>query len=157
MSLNQESIISTLQKTIDNNEKLKKEQEYKIEELEEIITELEGKLSYLDNIITENNNLKFEINKLYDIIKTKNQLISEFEKLAEISTQKFETYINNDIKNKTELEKKNKKYSELKSKHIPLIQQFSELQNQYNKLIEDSKKEKIMSENEILSLNEKNK
>ena len=125
MSLNQESIISTLQKTIDNNEKLKKEQEYKIEELEEIITELEGKLSYLDNIITENNNLKFEINKLYDIIKTKNQLISEFEKLAENSTQKFETYMNIEIKNKTELEKRNKKYSELKSKHI----QFNNFQN----------------------------
>jgi hypothetical protein len=130
MSLNQESIISTLQKTIENNEKIKKQQEDKIEELEEIIKELEEKLTYLDNIISENNNLKFEINKLCEIIKTKNQLISEFEKLAEISTQKFETYINNDIKNKTELEKKNKKYSELKSKHIPLIQQISELQNQ---------------------------
>ena len=48
----------------------------------------------MDNIITENNNLKFEINKLYDIIKAKNQLISEFEKLAENTNQKFETYMN---------------------------------------------------------------
>ena len=37
MSLNQESIISTLQKTIENYEKIKKQQEDKIEELEEII------------------------------------------------------------------------------------------------------------------------
>ena len=94
MSLNQESIISTLQQTIENNEKIKKQQEDKIEELEETITELEQKLTYLDNIISENKNLKFEINKLCEIIKTKNQLISEFEKLAENTNQKFETYMN---------------------------------------------------------------
>ena len=108
---NTESLINQLQNTISTYEQVNKEQTEKIGNLEDIISEMNEKLTTLDNLIEENNNLNLEINKQNEIIQQKNKMISEFQELAKLSKVKFETFINTNNENQSQIDKRNKKYS----------------------------------------------
>ena len=154
MDSNTENLINDLQNTISNYEKTNREQTAKIENLEEIIVEMNEKLSTLDNLIQENSNLNLELNQQNEMIQQKNKMISEFQELAKLSQIKFETFINNNNTNQNALNKKSQKYSDLKAKYLPLIQQYDNLEREHNKLISESKIEKESKEREIANLNE---
>ena len=139
---NNEAMISNLQTTIEKYEQANKEQIEKIVNLEEIITEMSQKLTSLENLANENSNLNYELNKQNELIQQKNKTISEFQELAKLSQIKFETFINNNNTNQNALNKKSQKYSDLKAKYLPLIQQYDNLEREHNKLISESKIEK---------------
>ena len=151
---NNEAMISNLQTTIEKYEQANKEQIEKIVNLEEIITEMSQKLTSLENLANENSNLNYELNKQNELIQQKNKTISEFQELAKLSQIKFETFINNNNTNQNVLNKKSQKYSDLKAKYLPLIQQYDNLEREHNKLISESKIEKESKEREIANLNE---
>ena len=151
---NNEAMISNLQTTIEKYEQANKEQIEKIVNLEEIITEMSQKLTSLENLANENSNLNYELNKQNELIQQKNKTISEFQELAKLSQIKFETFINNNNTNQNALNKKSQKYSDLKAKYLPLIQQYDNLEREHNKLISESKIEKESKEREIANLNE---
>ena len=151
---NNEAMISNLQTTIEKYEQANKEQIEKIINLEEIITEMSQKLTSLENLANENSNLNYELNKQNELIQQKNKTISEFQELAKLSQIKFETFINNNNTNQNALNKKSQKYSDLKAKYLPLIQQYDNLEREHNKLISESKIEKESKEREIANLNE---
>ena len=109
MSVNAEDYINQLKSALMNYENVNKNQQLKIVSQQETIDELNRKISELETVMTDNVQLTNEINKLNDIIREKNQIISEFQNLAQISTLKFESYINSNQKNQIALEKKNKK------------------------------------------------
>ena len=151
---NNEAMISNLQTTIEKYEQANKEQIEKIVNLEEIISEMSQKLTSLENLANENSNLNYELNKQNELIQQKNKTISEFQELAKLSQIKFETFINNNNTNQNALNKKSQKYSDLKAKYLPLIQQYDNLEREHNKLISESKIEKESKEREIANLNE---
>ena len=151
---NNEAMISNLQTTIEKYEQANKEQIEKIVNLEEIISEMSQKLTSLENLANENSNLNYELNKQNELIQQKNKTISEFQELAKLSQIKFETFINNNNTNQNVLNKKSQKYSDLKAKYLPLIQQYDNLEREHNKLISESKIEKESKEREIANLNE---
>ena len=88
------------------------------------------------------------------MIQQKNKMISEFQELAKISQIKFETFMNNHTTNQNALNKKSKKYSELKAKYLPLTQQYDNLEREHNKLLSENKIHKETKEKEIANLNE---
>ena len=93
MSVNAEDYINQLKSALMNYENVNKNQQLKIVSQQETIDELNRKISELETVMTDNVQLTNEINKLNDIIREKNQIISEFQHLAQISTLKFESYI----------------------------------------------------------------
>ena len=109
MSVNAEDYINQLKSALMNYENVNKNQQLKIVSQQETIDELNRKISELETVMTDNVQLTNEINKLNDIIREKNQIISEFQNLAQISTLKFESYINSNQKNQIALEKKKQK------------------------------------------------
>ena len=109
MSVNAEEYINTLKTTLVEYENINKNQQLKIVSQQDTIEELNRRINEIETVMADNVQLTNEINKLNDIIREKNQIISEFQHLAQISTLKFESYINSNQQNQIVLEKKNKK------------------------------------------------
>ena len=106
-------LISTLQSSIENYEKANKTQSEQIENQNLIINELHSKLQDYEAIAMQNNELVKENQTLNDIIKNKNQMIAEFQKLTEESSNKFDVYINCNNELKSKLDEKKKKYKDI--------------------------------------------
>ena len=147
---NESNYIQSIKKTY---EKQNKSQLQKIASLKIEISDLKEQLSNYDNLITENAHLNQELSKMYETLQTKNAIITEFQNLTKLSSQKFEKYISSNNQYQKELEKKNKKYSDLKTKFVPLNQQFNELKIEHEKLIENCK---IQNENNSKKIEELN-
>ena len=105
-----DNYINVLNRAISNLEKINHSQELRINSQKEIIDELEQKLQEQENTITDNITLSNEVNRLNDIINEKNKIIAEFQNLAQVSSFKFESYINTNKLNQEALDQKNKKY-----------------------------------------------
>jgi chromosome segregation ATPase len=76
---------------------------------------------------------------MYENIQQKNKIIDEFQKLSQISTMKFETYINLNRNYQQTLEKKNKKIDDLKLKIDETNKELIELKTEHNKIINSLK------------------
>ena len=87
---NESNYIQSMKKTY---EKQNKSQLQKIASLEIEISDLKEQLSNYDNLITENAHLNQELSKMYETLQTKNAIITEFQNLTKLSSQKFEKYI----------------------------------------------------------------
>ena len=87
---NESNYIQSIKKTY---EKQNKSQLQKIASLEIEISDLKEQLSNYDNLITENAHLNQELSKMYETLQTKNAIITEFQNLTKLSSQKFEKYI----------------------------------------------------------------
>ena len=103
--------------TTSNISKNSIEEKNKIETYENEISTLK---TQIDSLQQENQNLNKEISKLYETLNQKNIIIQQFQELIQESTNKFEKYISNHNQISLKLDKKNKKYSELKNKFLPL-------------------------------------
>ena len=83
---NESNYIQSIKKTY---EKQNKSQLQKIASLEIEISDLKEQLSNYDNLITENAHLNQELSKMYETLQTKNAIITEFQNLTKLSSQKF--------------------------------------------------------------------
>jgi len=146
---NESNYVQSMKKTY---EKQNKSQLQKIASLEIEISDLKEQLSNYDNVIAENARLNQELSKMYEALQTKNAIITEFQNLTKLSSQKFEKYIASNNQYQEALEKKNKKYSDLKTKFVPLNQQFNELKIEHDKLIENCQKQNENNSKEIIEL-----
>ena len=150
-----DNYINVLNRAISNLEKINHSQELRINSQKEIIDELEQKLQEQENTITDNITLSNEVNRLNDIINEKNKIIAEFQNLAQVSSFKFESYINTNKLNQEALEKKNKKYEDLKSKFSLINQNNEELKKENERLLSSLDDKTNMNLNEISNLNDK--
>ena len=132
-------LISTLQSSIENYEKANKTQSEQIENQNLIINELHSKLQDYEAIAMQNNELVKENQTLNDIIKNKNQMIAEFQKLTEESSNKFDVYINCNNELKSKLDEKKKKYKDIKIKYKVLNERVIALEKE-NEFLKSSHK-----------------
>ena len=145
--------IEVLKKSLANFEKINRSQELKIQYQKDTIEELESKLQEQENELTDNVQLTNEVKRLNEIIIEKNRIIAEFQKLTQASTLKFESYINTNKQNQEALDKKSKKYEDLKSKYTPLTLKCNELEQQNSKLLFTLEEKTNMNIKEISNLN----
>ena len=105
------------------------------------ISYLKTRLENYDNSINEISRLNKELSKMKKSIKAKNEIISEFQKITEITKTKFENYINanklqiknyeNTYGNLPEIQKENEN---LNQKLISLQKQNKELKEKYKEI-----------------------
>ena len=122
--------------------------------LHQLIEQLNNRINELETATSDNFQLTNEINRLNDILKEKNKIIAEFQHLAQISTMKFESCINNSQQNQCALEKKTKKLNELKLKYNPLSENYNKLDFEYKKLLNNYNEKCSFENKEISNLNE---
>ena len=137
------------------------------------ISYLKTRLGNYENTKKEISRLNKELEKMEEAIKGKNAIISEFQKLSEITKKKFETYLkstdsqmnlyNKKYNNFPELEKENKELSQklilVQNENITLKQKYNEIESKYKIEIDTIQNdisnlkrnyEEIIKENDIL-------
>ena len=124
----------------------------KIKEQENDINYLKNRLQNYDNTMEEMTNLNIELNRLNDIIKSKNNTIEEFREISELSRKKFEELIANKkelIQRIKILEKENEKLRNMNiNKNNNLnTEQYNEMKSDLNNLIQENKElKKLLQE-----------
>ena len=88
----------------------------KIKSQKSNIEYLENRLLNYDEAINEVTRLNLELNKMNEILQSKNKTILEYQNLSEISKAKFKTYINKTNQKKEKIQKNLKNYDDLESK-----------------------------------------
>ena len=116
MKTNFDNMISTLENTIKTYETTNKLQIEKINFQEKKIQELSSKVLGYDTVIAQNKILEKEIEKMEEILRTKEKTIADFQQLVHESAIKFETYSLTCNKMKEELKNKTDKIAKMKEK-----------------------------------------
>jgi len=106
----------------------------KIKSQKSNIEYLENRLLNYDETINEVTRLNLELNKMNEILQSKNKTILEYQNLSEISKAKFKTYINKTNQKKEKIQKNLKNYDDLESKNRILLEQIKLIEKENNTL-----------------------
>ena len=104
-----------------------------------IIQTLVGFIVFLKELIK----LKTEVKLLEEELINKNNIILEFQKISQLTKDKFETYLNKNNIQKKEFEIKIENYKNLQTESNNLKQKLSVLKNENNDLKKKNKRNGI--------------
>ena len=149
--------IQMLKNKIENLEKNKqeliKEHGIEVDKLQKEIFELKSNINKLKNEIkTKENNMQYlneEKEKLEDELKKKNNIISEFQKLSQITKDKLEAYLLKNNIQKNQYEKKLENYNDIQIENNKLSQKIILLENENKELQKKIKEHEYKNKAEI--------
>lgn len=133
------------QNNIDNIDLLNK----KIISQQNDISYLKSRLENYDNSLNEISRLKQELSKMEVAIKYKNQIISEFQKLSEISKIKLQEFINKEEFKSKINNKKLESLPDIKKENNDLTQKLKLLQEENSKLRQMYEDIELKNKNEV--------